>query len=175
VLQPQVGPGCRPGTAAHAADALQAIVREDPAAAPPDPSGGHAATTTATVHRIRLDGPFRLPLLAFGALRRNSWVRLDQDRLTARFGFFSLAFALAKIQHVERQGPWRWWMSVGVRGTLGRPEITFGGSAHGGVALTLSRPIPRWWWIRNLREVYFTLEDPGGFIDELARRGLIDG
>ena len=122
--------------------------------------------------RIRLDRRFRIPLLAFGVLRRNAWLRLDDESLLARFGFFSLRIALADIDRWECQGPWRWWMAVGVRGTLGRPEITFGGSRHGGVALFLHRPIARWWWVRNLREVYFTLEDPDGFVTELAERGI---
>jgi hypothetical protein len=89
-----------------------------------------------------------------------------------RFGFFSLRFPLADVERWELQGPWRSLLSVGVRGTLGRPEITFGGSGRGGVALFLHRPIARWWWIRDLREVYLTLDDPEGFTSELARRGI---
>ncbi|HEY7599793.1 MAG TPA: hypothetical protein VH741_07700 [Candidatus Limnocylindrales bacterium] len=104
--------------------------------------------------------------------RRNAYVRLDDERLFVRFGFFSLRCPIADIERCERQGPWRWWTAVGVRGTLGRPEITFGGSARGGVALYLSRPIARWWWVRGLREVYLTLDDPDGFAAELRRRGV---
>ncbi|CAN5697115.1 hypothetical protein BH23CHL7_BH23CHL7_19840 [soil metagenome] len=70
------------------------------------------------------------------------------------------------------QGPYRWWTAIGVRGTPLRPEISFGGSAHGGVMLLLNRPIPRWRWKRNLRDVYFTLDDLEGFAAELERRDI---
>jgi hypothetical protein len=53
-----------------------------------------------------------------------------------------------------------------------RPEISFGGSAHGGVMLVLRRPIARWRWKRNLREVYVTLDDLDGFAAELEHRGI---
>jgi hypothetical protein len=120
---------------------------------------------------IRIDWPFRPWLLVFGVLgRRNADVRLGGGRLFARFGFFSLDLALAAIARGEQQGPWRWWTAVGVRGTLGRPEITFGGSAHGGVALLLARPVARWSWVRNLREVYFSLDHPQRFVAELERQ-----
>jgi hypothetical protein len=121
---------------------------------------------------IRVDRRFWPWLVVFGVLRRNAWVRLDEARLDARFGFFSLRFALADIERWELQGPYRWWMALGLRGTPGLPEITFGGSAHGGVAIFLARPIPRWWWIRNLREIYFTLDDLEAFAGELERRGI---
>jgi hypothetical protein len=76
------------------------------------------------------------------------------------------------IERWEIQGPYRWWSALGIRGTLGRPEITFGGSAHGGVALFLRDPIPHWWWIRNLREIYLTVDELEGLAAELERRGI---
>jgi hypothetical protein len=122
---------------------------------------------------IRLERRFRIPLLAFGVVgRRNAYARLDGGELLARFGFFTLRTAIDNVERWEIQAPYRWWMAVGVRGTPGKPEITFGGSAHGGVMLLLHRPITRWWWKRNLRELYLTLDDPDGFSAELARRGI---
>lgn len=108
----------------------------------------------------------------FGVLRRNAYVELADDTLFARFGFFSLRARLSAVDRWEVQGPYRWWSALGVRGTPGEPEITFGGSAHGGVALFLRDPIPRWLWIRNLRQLYFTVDDPAGLAAELVRRGI---
>jgi hypothetical protein len=122
--------------------------------------------------QIRVDSRFRPWLIVFGVLRRNAYVRLSDTELYARFGFFSLRIEIGQIGRWEIQGPYRWWTAIGVRGTFGQPEITFGGSAHGGVALFLDRPIPRWWWVRNLSEVYFTVEDLAGLAAELERRGI---
>lgn len=99
-------------------------------------------------------------------------MRVEDAGVLARFGFFSLRFAIGAIDRWEIQGPYRWWSALGVRGTPGRPEITFGGSAHGGVAIFLRDPIARWWWIRNLREIYLTVEDLEGLAAELERRGI---
>jgi len=122
---------------------------------------------------IRLDPLFRLPLLAWGVIgRRNAYVALVDDELVARFGFFSLRTPLANVASWQVSGPYRWWRAIGVRGTLGKPEITFGGSAHGGIALHLREPISRWWWIRPLAVLYVTLDDLAGFAAELAARGI---
>ena len=121
---------------------------------------------------IRLDWRFRIPLLLWGVTRRSAWLRLSDDALVVRFGFFSLRSPLANVERWEMSGPYRWWRAIGVRGSLGKAEITFGGSAHGGIALFLRRPIPRWWWIRNLSVVYVTLDDVEGLAAELSRRGI---
>lgn len=121
---------------------------------------------------IRLDWRFRPWLLFFGVLRRNAYVRLAHGEVYARFGFFSLRAPLRSVRRWEISGPYRWWTAIGVRGTFDRPEITFGGSAHGGVALFLDPPIPRWWWVRPLAKVYLTLDDLQGFAAELERRGI---
>jgi hypothetical protein len=58
-----------------------------------------------------------------------------------------------------------------VRGTLGQGDITFGGSAHGGIALFFRQSF-RWTYIRRLRVFYATLDDLEGFAAELSRRGI---
>jgi hypothetical protein len=121
---------------------------------------------------IRLDPVFRPMLLAWGVIgERNAFVGLDGDEVYARFGFFSLRTTLANVERWEISGPYRWWRAIGVRGTWGRPEITFGGSTYGGVALFLRRPM-RWWWFARLTAFYATLDDLHGFAGELTRRGI---
>lgn len=121
---------------------------------------------------IRLVGRYRLPLLLFGVIgRRNAYVRLDDGRLVARFGFFSLRTELSNVDRWEISGPYRAWRAIGVRGTLGQGDISFGGSAHGGVALFFRQPF-RWWYIRRLRVFYATLDDLEGFAADLTRRGI---
>lgn len=89
----------------------------------------------------------------------------------ARFGPFKLRTTFANIERWEISGPYRWYMAIGMRGTPGKPEATFGGSAHGGVALMLREP-QEWNWFPRLRELYLTLDDLEGFATELQRHGI---
>jgi hypothetical protein len=89
----------------------------------------------------------------------------------ARFGPFKFRTALANIERWEISGPYRWYTAIGMRGTPGKPETTFGGSAHGGVALVLREP-QEWNWFPKLREIYLTLDDLEGFAAELTARGI---
>lgn len=126
----------------------------------------------AVRYPIRLERRFRLLLLPFGALRRNSHVALEGDELKVRFGFFSLRARLSQVERWEIGGSYRWWTALGVRGTPTVPEISFAGSDHGAVVLHLRQPIRRWWWKRNLREIYLAVDDLEGFAAELERRGV---
>jgi hypothetical protein len=121
---------------------------------------------------IRLQRRFRIPLLLWGVLRRNSYVTLDENALSIRFGLFRLRVNLADVERWEIGGPYRWWMALGVRGTPGVPEISFAGSAHGAVVLLMRQPIPRWTWKRNLRRIYVAADDLEGLAGELERRGI---
>ncbi|MDP8904559.1 MAG: hypothetical protein M3N29_04480 [Chloroflexota bacterium] len=135
-------------------------------------------TATSTDERasarypIRLDPRFRIALLLFGVIgRRNAYVSLEDGFVGARFGFFSLRAPLSNVAHWEIGGPYRWWRAIGVRASWRKPEITFSGSAHGGIALFFRRPF-RWWWIRRLAVLYLSLDDLEGFAAELTRRGI---
>ena len=130
---------------------------------------------------IRLAAAFRLPLLAFGVIgRRSAYVRIDAvgeagaagPELVARFGWFALRTPLANLERWQISGPYRWWRTIGVRGSWGKPEVTFGGSSHGGVALFFRQPLRRWWWYRPIAVLYVTLDDVGGLAAELTARGI---
>jgi hypothetical protein len=90
----------------------------------------------------------------------------------ARFGFFSISAPLANIEDWAIEPPYRWWRSVGVRGTLFKPEMTFGGSAHGGIRVTLRRRQSLRWWPWGLERLYLTLDDPAALGAELGRHGI---
>jgi len=80
-------------------------------------------------------------LILFGVVPGRAFVALDDDRLSARFGFFSADVALASVERWTITGPYRWWRAAGVRATIGRAELTFGGSTHGGLCLFLREPV----------------------------------
>ncbi len=105
-------------------------------------------------------------------LRRNAYVRLADGELHARFGFFAVRTPLANVERWEISGSYKWWRAIGLRGTIGKGEMTFGGSAHGGVALSFRRPIRRLWWYKPIAVLYLTVDDLHGFAAELARRGI---
>jgi hypothetical protein len=109
-------------------------------------------------------------LLLFGVRPGAASVRIDGDRLVARFGFFGATTPLANIARWDITGPYRWWMAIGVRATIGKPELTFGGSAHGGVCLHLREPVR----ISRLgvRDLYLTVDDLEGLGAALAARGI---
>src|SRR5688500_2825100 len=89
--------------------------------------------TARTEFPIGLERGLRPIHFLFGARRSNECVTMDGGRLIARFGFCRAETTIANIERWDITGPYRWWRAVGVRKTLGKPELTFGGSAHGGV------------------------------------------
>jgi hypothetical protein len=109
-------------------------------------------------------------LVLFGVLPGRAFVALDDDRLVARFGFFTADIALSNVEHWTISGPYRWWRAAGVRATIGRAELTFGGSTHGGVCLFLREPVR----IARMavRELYLTVDDLEGLAAALASRGI---
>lgn len=121
---------------------------------------------------IRLQPGLRPILLLFGVRRGNATVRVDRERLLARFGFFSAETALANIERWDITGPYRWWRAVGVRRTLGTHDLSFGGSAHGGVCLHFRQPVRV--GRLTVTDLYVTVADLEGLGVALAERG-IDG
>jgi hypothetical protein len=109
-------------------------------------------------------------LILFGVVPGRAFVALDDHRLSARFGFFSADVALASVERWTITGPYRWWRAAGVRATIGRAELTFGGSAHGGLCLFLREPVR----IARMavRELYLTVDDLEGLAAALASRRI---
>jgi hypothetical protein len=109
-------------------------------------------------------------LVLFGVLPGRAFVSLHGDRLLARFGFFTAHIYLPNVERWTISGPYRWWRAAGVRATLGRAELTFGGSTHGGLCLFLREPVR----IAGMavRELYLTVDDLEGLATELSARGI---
>ena len=108
--------------------------------------------------------------MLFGVRPATASVRLEGDRLDVRFGFFGAHTLVSNIARWDITGPYRWWRAVGVRATLGKPELTFGGSAAGGVRLRFREPvrIAR----MRVRDLYLTVDDLEGFGRSLEARGI---
>ena len=97
-------------------------------------------------------------------------VRLDSERLTARFGFFRAEVSLANIVGWDITGPYRGWRAVGVRRTLGTRDLSFGGSAHGGVCLHFREPVLVGRF--SITDLYLTVDDLAGLGAALMANGV---
>jgi hypothetical protein len=119
---------------------------------------------------IRLQPTMRPMLLLFGVRPGNALVRLDEERLAAHFGFFGAETALTNIERWDITGPYRWWRAVGVRRSLGTHDLSFGGSAHGGLCLHFRASVG----VGRLRvtDLYVTVDDLDGLAAALTARGI---
>lgn len=119
---------------------------------------------------IRLRRRFLPILILFGVRPGAANVRLDGDWLDVRFGFFRAQTLLVNIARWDITGPYRWWRAIGVRATLGKPDLTFGGSSHGGVRLHFREPVR----IAHggFLDLYITVDDLEGFARLLMARGI---
>jgi hypothetical protein len=120
---------------------------------------------------IRLQPRLRPILLLFGVRSDNALVRLDEERLVARFGFFTAEAPLANIARWDITGPYRWWRGLGVRRTLGTHDLSFGGSAHGGLCLHFREPVRV--GRLSVSDLYLTVDDLAGLGAALTARGIV--
>jgi len=119
---------------------------------------------------IRLQPALRPILLLFGVRPGNATVRLESDRLVACFGFFRAEVSLGDIARWDITGPYRWWRAVGVRRTIGTHDLSFGGSAHGGLCLHFREPV----LVGRFRvtDLYLTVDDLAGLGAALSAHGV---
>lgn len=121
---------------------------------------------------IRLQPGLRPILLLFGVRRGNASVRVDAARLIAHFGFVRAETPLANVERWDITGPYRWWRAVGIRRTLGTHDLSFGGSAHGGLCLHFRQPVRI--GRLSVTDLYLSVTDLEGLGAALTERG-IDG
>ena len=100
----------------------------------------------------------------------DAWVDLDDDSLTARFGWASATTPVANIKAWRIEGPWRWITAIGFRRSIRHADITFGGSPRGGVRLDFHESIR----IGRFKPpaLYLTVEDLEGLAEALVARGI---
>lgn len=102
---------------------------------------------------------------------RTAYAEIDDGMIRVRFGWFGARTTVANVERWEISGPYKWYRAIGLRQTVGKAEVSFGGSTHGGLALYFRDPFP-FWWVRRLRVLYLLLDDLDRFAAELTRRGI---
>ena len=121
---------------------------------------------------IRVGPRSRPLLLLFGVRRDDAEVVLEGGRLIVRFGFYGLTTPIGNIRSWRIEGPFRWIGAIGVRRSIRFGDVTFGGSAHGGVRIDFRDHVP---WLRGLLRMpatYVTVDDLEGLAAELTRLGI---
>ena len=118
---------------------------------------------------MRLGRKSRLVLLLWGVRERNAYVELSDD-VFARFGFYSFRTPLANVARWRIEGPWRWITAIGVRMSVRHRDVSFSGTAAGGVRLDFKERVP--WSIFHVPALYVGVDDLDAFAAALAARGI---
>jgi hypothetical protein len=120
---------------------------------------------------IRIQSNLKPILLAFGVHDDGrALVRLADGWFTATFGRFEARTPLANIERWDITGPYTSWRAVGVRRSIGTHDLSFGGSAHGGLRVHFREPV-RAARLMNA-ELYVTVDDLEGLSAALTARGI---
>ncbi len=122
-----------------------------------------------TSYPLRLDDIWRLLLPIIGATKDNSYMLIDDEMLTVRFGFFETQVPLTQVVDVEHIR-WPWYFGVGLRMATGA-MIGLIGSTQEVVKVTLREPqtvrVP---FKMQVESIAASVEGHQRFIDELQTR-----
>ena len=112
------------------------------------------------------------PLLRvlFGVTQERAWAMVNDDRVTARLGWWEFSAPLRNITAWRIEGPWRWLTAIGVRRSIRHGDVTFAGSPRGGVRLDFLEPVS--WTVFDVPAFYVGVDDLEGFGSELAALGI---
>jgi hypothetical protein len=118
---------------------------------------------------IRIEPRYALVLRIFGVRARNAFVDLGAD-LDAHFGWSRITTPVSNVTRWSIEGPWSPLTAIGVRRSIRHGDVTFAGTARGGVRVDFRDP-PRYAIFRP-PALYLTVEDLEGFAAELTARGI---
>lgn len=120
---------------------------------------------------IRVQSPYGPVLRIFGVTPgERAMVTLTADALEARFGWSFLRIPLRDIRAWDITGPYRPLMALGVRRSIRGGDLTFGGSAHGGLQVHFrKRPA---YFIFRPPSLFLSVDDLEGLGAALTERGI---
>jgi len=112
--------------------------------------------------------------LFFGARPENAWVEVGDPpdgEVRVSFGRTSFRTPLANVTGWRLEGPWTWVKAIGVRvSILGRHDVSFDGSAHGGVRIDFRAPVK--WFLFRVPAIYASVDDLDAIAAALTARGI---
>lgn len=118
---------------------------------------------------IRIDRRYRWFIRLWGVTADRACVDVS-DEFDVRFGRFRFRVPMADVVRWRIEGPWRSITALGVRKSIRHGDVTFGGSAHGGVRIDFRRPV-RWGPFR-VPALYVTVDDVAALAAGLEAAGI---
>ena len=118
---------------------------------------------------IRIDRGFRWFVRLWGVTEDRAYVDVS-DEFDARFGRFRFSVPIEEIVRWRIEGPFRSITALGIRRSIRHADLTFGGSAHGGVRIDLRRPVR--WGPFGVPAFYVSADDLVGLGAALERAGI---
>ena len=90
--------------------------------------------------------------------------------IEVRFGRVRFNTRLDNIVSWQIEGPFIWVKAIGLRRSLRHGDVSFAGSAHGGVRMDFHEPVR--WSIFRVPALYFGADDLDALSTALAERGI---
>ena len=118
---------------------------------------------------IRVERRYRLILRLFGVNETNAYVELGET-LDARFGWSRVTTPVSNCTSSSIEGPWSPITALGVRLSIRHRDLTFAGTAVGGVRVNFRDRVP--FGRFGLPALYLTVSDLEGFAAALTERGI---
>jgi hypothetical protein len=116
---------------------------------------------------IRVDAFWRPFLMLGGAGGENSYVEIDEDAITVRFGWlFNQTMPRDEIEGAEPIA-WPWWAGIGLRVIYLNGGLGLVGSYNGVVEIRF-RERRRLWGFTGYRRLAVSLEEPERFLQALG-------
>jgi hypothetical protein len=126
---------------------------------------------TAQRFSFRFAPAHRVAALPFGVLPSTTWVGVDETRLRARFGFWTLDTPRANVKHVTTTGDYSFLRTAGpAHLSLADHGVTFATNAERGVCVQFHEPVRVLDPTGHLRHpgATFTVADPDALLAALS-------
>ncbi|MGZ8763329.1 MAG: hypothetical protein ACXW2Y_08395 [Acidimicrobiia bacterium] len=129
------------------------------------------------VFQFAFDRRFRVPLALIGVTPSTAHVTLTSERLVARYGPWLCETPIQNVIEVCTTGPYRWYTSIGPRGSFVDRGLTFGTTPAGGACVLFREPVSGLVPRGSFRHpgLTVTLAEPDRFVTSVRRRASLDG
>ena len=135
---------------------------------------GYAASMSTDRFPIRVGRRSRLLLrVFFGVTPENAWIEVadpPDGQVAVSFGRFRFRTPLENVVRWRIEGPWLWITAIGVRASIRHHDVSFDGSAHGGVRLDFRQAVH--WRFLDVPAIYVSADDHDGLAAAFASRGI---
>lgn len=118
---------------------------------------------------LRVERRYALLLRVFGVRPGNAYVELGET-FDAHFGWSHVSTPASNLARWSIEGPWLALTAIGVRMSLRHRDLSFAGTARGGVRVDFRERVP--YWRFRLPALYVAVEDLEGLAAALTARGI---